>query len=263
VHKRRVAFFWFLGLTASLVAGEPDRALSVLSATREALGGVQRLSTVRSFVATGRTRQIQGDNLVPIEFEIACELPNKYVRRDEFPARDIGPTRTGFSGATSILIPPPSAAPGLPPEQVTAAREARALIARQDFARLALGMFGASFDAYPLTFAYLAEAEAPEGKADVLEVRAAPAFVARLFILQATHLPVMVTWPAGAPGGRGPSPTSATDQRLYYGDYREVSGMKFPYRLRRATGANTTEETVFDQYRVNVRIDPKRFEANK
>jgi len=121
-----------------------------------------------------------------------------------------------------------------------------------------------SFDASPLPFTSVAEAEAPEGKADVLEVRGAPAFVARLFILQTTHLPVMVTWQGGPPAGRGqPSSPAPAEQRLFYADYRDVSGMKFPFRLRRASGTTTTEETTVDQYRVNVRIDPKRFEASK
>jgi hypothetical protein len=39
--------------------------------------------------------------------------------------------------------------------------------------------------------------------------------------------------------------------------------MKFPFRLRRAVGADTVEETTFDRFRVNAKIDPKKFEAAK
>jgi len=35
------------------------------------------------------------------------------------------------------------------------------------------------------------------------------------------------------------------------------------FRLRRATGADTTEETTFDRFRVNTKIDPKKFEVRK
>ena len=52
----------------------PD-ANAVLVAARTALGGEAKLSAVKTIVATGRTRQVRGDNLVPIEFEINCELP--------------------------------------------------------------------------------------------------------------------------------------------------------------------------------------------
>jgi hypothetical protein len=39
-----------------------------------------------------------------------------------------------------------------------------------------------------------------------------------------------------------------------------VDGLKLPFRLRHAVGADTTEETTFDRFRINARVDPKRFE---
>ncbi|MBW8712604.1 MAG: hypothetical protein JF632_00810, partial [Acidobacteria bacterium] len=75
--------------TPTLQAPGRDPA-AILAAAREALGGEKRLSGVKNFVATGRTRQVRGDNLVPIEFEIAVELPDKYVRKDEIPAQESG-----------------------------------------------------------------------------------------------------------------------------------------------------------------------------
>jgi hypothetical protein len=51
--------------------------------------------------------------------------------------------------------------------------------------------------------------------------------------------------------------------RIYYADYRDVDGMQWPFRLRRATGADTTEETTFDRFRVNAKIDAKKFEVRK
>src|SRR5882672_7046818 len=87
-------------------------AESVLAATREALGGDKNLVAVKTFVATGRSRQLRGNNLVPIEFEISCELPDRFVRKDEIPAQDTDLTVSGFSGDTLIQFPPPSAARG-------------------------------------------------------------------------------------------------------------------------------------------------------
>src|SRR6266542_1852408 len=82
----------------------PD-ANAVLAAARDALGGEQKLSAVKTIVATGRTRQVRGNNLVPIEFEIAMELPDKYVRKDEVPAQESGPTTVGFNGDDLIQEP--------------------------------------------------------------------------------------------------------------------------------------------------------------
>jgi len=236
-------------------------ATQVLAAAREALGGEKRLSSITSFVATGRTRQVQGANLVPIEFEISCELPDKYARRDEVPARESGPTTIGFNGEELIQLPvppaPPAAAmPGRGPAQVDAARRARAVGVKQDFARLTLGMFAGSFSGYPLTFAYAGQAEAPQGQADVLDVKGPPNFAFRFFVYRDTHPPIMVSWQGQAQG-------KPVENRLYYRDYREVDGVRFPFGLRRASGADTVEETTFDRFRINAKIDPRKFEVRR
>jgi hypothetical protein len=280
-------------------------AARVLAAAREALGGEAKLSAVKTLIANGRTRQVRGENLVPIEFEIQLELPDKYSRRDEFPAQDSGPSTAGFNGDDLVLIPrpppPPSRAGAAPPspEQQQAAMRARLVAAKQDFARLILALFATSVSSFPLTFSYAAQAEAPQGKADVIDVNGPMNFAARLFVHAETHLPIMLTWQA--PAGRGPSgappgepppgaspsagpppgappsgavarggppssaapagPPPAVEQRLFFADYREVDGVKFPFRIRRAAGADTTEETTFDRFRINAKLDPRRFET--
>lgn len=365
-------------------------AAAVLAEAREALGGEKRLSAVKNFVVTGRTRQVRGDNLVPIEFEIAVELPDKYVRKDEIPAQESGPTSTGFNGDELIQLPvaaAPTPPPGMPPgmgraagpatppspAQLEAARKTRVATVKQDFVRLTLGMFAGSFSSYPMTFTYVGQAEAPQGKADVVEAKA-PNFTVRLFVNSQTHLPIMVSWqapgrpagpargsqapsaapvpappgrgtpapllpgaqppsagqgpptlppgasaspgppgagapsasvpqpapaptpPSGPPGasagqppppppgasaGQGPpsappgasagqggpgrsgAPAAPVEYRIYFADYRDVDGIQWPFRLRRATGSDTTEETTFDRFKINTKIDPKKFEVRK
>jgi len=328
---------WVLAHPAAQAPGRDPAP--ILAAAREALGGEKRLSGVKNFVATGRTRQVRGDNLVPIEFEIAVELPDKYVRKDEIPAQESGPTSTGFNGDELIQLPvpappgpPPAAAQGRvgapPPQppsqpQLDAARAMRVAAVKQDFVRLTLGMFAGSFSSYPLTFTYVGQAGAPQGKADVLEAKAPPNFSVQLFINSQTHLPIMVSWkqapgragggrgrgegpppegrgrgeappaegrgapprpegaapqapptapPQGAPAapgaaapnaGRAAAPPAPVEYRIYYADYRDVDGLQWPFRLRRATGQDTTEETTFDRFRINTKIDPKKFEVRK
>jgi hypothetical protein len=169
-------------------------------------------------------------------------------------------------------------------------------------------MFAASFSSYPLTFGFAGQAEAPEGKADVIDVKGAN-LTARLFIDNKTHLPLMLSWttppnlvpvvagqkppanlapgavtfetPAAPPATASPeekkqfeeavlaarktamATARPTENRIYYGDYRDVDGMKFPFRLRRAVGASTIEETQFDRFRINPKIDPRKFEVRK
>jgi hypothetical protein len=255
---------------------KPD-AGAIMAAARKALGGEKRLSTVKSFSLTGRTRQVHGKNLVPIEFEMLCE-PDRCARTDEGPA----------------------------PEET--ARKARATSVQQDDMRLTLGMFAGSFSGSPLTFSYAGQADMPQGKADVIDARGPDSFVARLFIDSTSRLPFMVSWVpsaaavrpgavmtgaargAGAdtqPGGPSPrqaggaampqaetaatphpsppqgaqpgaSPARPAESRIYYEDYREVDGLRLPFRLRRTSGGETVEETIVERYWINPASEQRR-----
>jgi hypothetical protein len=125
-----------------------------------------------------------------------------------------------------------------------------------------LGIFAASFSPYPLTLKYLAEGDAPEGKADILDVTGPANCSARLVIQRDNHLPVMLMWQAPGPAAPGSQPMPV-DHRLYYADFREVNGTKWPFRIRHASAGQTIEETTFDRIRVNVKIDPRKFEVPK
>jgi hypothetical protein len=254
-----VAVTFAAGLHVAVHGQAPD-ASKILADARTALGGDANLSAVKSFVATGRTRQVRGNNLVPIEFEINCELPDRFVRKDEIPAQDTDPSVTGFSGDQLILAPTPPNRGGGPSPQAMA--QQRLIGTKQDFARLMLGAFAASFSSYPLTFKYLAEGDAPEGKADILDVAGPAGFSARLVVQRDTHLPVMLMWQAPGPAAPG-APPMPVEHRLYYGDFRTVSGTKWPFRIRHAVAGQTIEETTFDRIRINVKIDPRKFEVPK
>ena len=133
-------------------------------------------------------------------------------------------------------------------------------------------MFAGTTPGFPVTYAYVGQAEAPQGKADVVDVKDPANFAARLFIQSDTGLPIMLSWQApappmrpGGPGPGGPQPAPpaqpAPEQRLFFADYQDVDGLKLPFRIRRATGADTTEETTFDRYRINAKVDPRRFDT--
>jgi len=290
-----------------------DKAAPILAAARQALGGDQ-LAAIKTLAARGQTRRLRGNNLVPILFEMDLEFPDKYLRKDESPFDNSEPTSLGFNGGDLLQIPPPAApparagAPPVPQAVLDAARVTRIRTVKQDFVRFALGMFAQSFDTYPLTFGYAAQAQAPQGTADVLDVRGADGFAMRFIIQSDTHMPVMVSWtlpptavvvavtgqPAPATVAPGavvvtapaPPPASApqeqkdqyakdvlalrqkaqatpVEHRIYFADYRDVDGVKLPFRLRRAIGADTTEETTFDRFQINPRIAAQKFAVTK
>jgi hypothetical protein len=267
-----------LAVGGPLAFQAPTDAAPILAKAREALGGEKKLTSIKTIVLSGQTRQIRGENLIPMVFEINIELPSKYSRRDETPAVESGYSTTGFSGDDLIQLPPPTVMPPMPgrpggpapptPEQVAAQqaaqRKTRVATFKQDYARLMLGLFAASTDVFPLTFQKFGTAESPQGKADVITVLGPNNFTANLMINQGTSLPVMLSWvppaPPARPGMTAPAPV---EQRLYFADYRDEGGVIWPHRIRRAAGSETTEETTIDRVRLNVRIDPKRFEVVK
>jgi hypothetical protein len=62
---------------------------------------------------------------------------------------------------------------------------------------------------------------------------------------------------------RAKTMATLVENRLYFADYRPADGVTFPYRLRRAIGADTSEETTFDRFKLNSKIDPKKFPVSK
>src|SRR5258708_36164950 len=83
-----------ISVTGTVTAQTKDPA-TVLAAARQALGGEEKLTGGKSFTAAGRTRQVGGDNLGPIEFEVFGGPPAKYPHQGEVPAQDGGTTRVG------------------------------------------------------------------------------------------------------------------------------------------------------------------------
>jgi hypothetical protein len=211
------------------------------------------------------------------------------------------------------------------PEKMTAEQKAEfnqrlVLANKREFAKLALGMFAASPAAFPLTLADGGQAESADGKADVIDVKGAGDFSAKLFIDAQTHLPLMLSWmdkepvviqmgpggtmasggnttmttitrsggaPAGAPGGMGGMGSLTPEEReklmkdvearrkeaeanrrtvefrVFYGDYKSVGGVQLPHRFQRSIDGKPTEEMVIESYKINAKIDAKKFQASK
>jgi len=212
---------------AALVAGQTPDVNKILADARDALGGDKKVAAVRTVTATGRSTRVNGNGSTPNDFEMAMELPDKFVKKDTIAmingsaiARTSGFNGTNvieaidtppqMGGAMMIMRGPGQAPPGvtLTPEQQETMKKQALLANKQEFARLTLGMFASSYDGYPLTFSYAGQAEAPEGKADVVDVKGEGEFAAKLFIDAKSHMPLMLSWMAREPlvlnlGNRG------------------------------------------------------------
>jgi len=56
-------------------------------------------------------------------------------------------------------------------------------------------------------------------------------------------------------------PPAMVEYTLFFDDWRDEDGIKFPHALRRASGGTTTEEWTINKVKVNPKIDPKKFET--
>jgi hypothetical protein len=202
----------------ALVVGQGPEVKRILADIRTALGGEARLAAVKTIAVEGQTTRPTPDGTSTTQdFDMAFELLDsaaRFVKKDvvaNFGGNVIS-RRSGFNGADLIEevdMPPAMSggvrmmrlSPGGPmiggdatPEQVAAQKQQLLLLNRREFARLALGMLGTTTTAYPVEFVHVGQAEANDGKADVLEVKGADGFSARLFVDAKTHLPLMLSW---------------------------------------------------------------------
>jgi hypothetical protein len=205
-----------LAAAGSMAAGQGRDVNEILAGTRTALGG-PKLAAVKTLTAVGRTvRALPNGTSAENDFEMSFELPDKYLMRSVLAAMgNMSVYRnSGFNGGQVIeeIDRPPSLAGGgmvvmrfagpggaVDPEKMTAEQKAefdqkRLVANKKEFAKLALGMFAMSPAAYPVELADGGQAESPDGKADVIDVKGEGGFAAKLFIDAQTHLPLMLSW---------------------------------------------------------------------
>ena len=212
---RRAFQFLILTVLASeaLVIGQGPDVMKVLADARAALGGDDKLDAVKAMAVEGRLTRSSGSQSVANDFEMSFELPDKFVKKEVVAVMGTSTiTRTtGFNGdgLIEIIDTPPAMGGGMvitrmagsapagmnaTPEQIETQRKALLASNKREFARLALGLFAKTPAAFPLEFSYGGEAEAPDGKAHIVDVTGADGFVARLFVDTKTRLPLMLSW---------------------------------------------------------------------
>jgi hypothetical protein len=206
---------------AARAAGE-DKALETLAAARKAIGD-GKLESLRTFSVEATVQRNIGNMQMNSETEIFVSLPDKYLRSDVSSGGMMSMTsRTGFNGSTAIRPEGASMLPGggmvirmgaggpMPQEKLTpeAEQEMNRMMlrsARSEISRLMLGWFATAHPAAAAEYAYVGEAESPDGKAHVIDAKNPDGFTARLFLDQQTGLPLMLTY-------EGPQPRIMTNR---------------------------------------------------
>ena len=288
-----------LTVAAHLTASSPQvdaKVGEILAAARQALGGEAALSKVQTLSVTGATRRIMGEREIAGDVTLDFVLPDKMKRTDSFGIPG-GPTmeRVSVLNGTEVWddstnrggggfmmrmggpggpgAPGAPGAPGREPteEQRQRMREAQAQRMRNEMARHSLA-FLLRTDAPSV---YAGEAEAEDGKADVIEVTPLGGTAMKLFIDQATHLPLMISYEGVLPRmmvnrpGQRPTPEEIEKMRneppqtavfeVRYSEYQKVDGILLPHLITTGANGNVTEEWTIEKFKLNPALKPESF----
>ena len=312
---------------AIYIAQEANKAVQIIAAARKAIGAA-KLDALKTFSLEAGLQRNMANAQITSDVEIILDLPDKYLRQETPQGGGImlaGGGLSGFNGARPLQKVNLGGAPGggtvirmggagapataggekPTPEQMEQITRTLVRNGQIEASRLMLGWFAAAHPAANAQYTYAGEAESPDGKAFVIDVKNADNFSARLFIDQQTSLPLMVTYKAPLPrmmtAGAGAAATGAggghvvraqpqsgrelsedernklradaekqlqdmqrqppalVDFAVYFEDWREAEGVKFPFKMRRATEGTTTEEWTVTRIKINPKVDPKRF----
>jgi hypothetical protein len=274
--------------------GDP-RAADLLRQARAALGGESRLNTIRTLSASGAVTRAAGGMQLSGELTLQLELPDRFLRTDSLsPDGTLTViTEQGVNGTTLLrgartFNAPPGAVIRTPPAPAKGSdAEAQAIrAARADLVRLVVALLMQAPSTQPLAFAYGGQAEAPDGKADVIDVTGSDGgtFAAKLFLDTATHRPLMLSYrgvsprivvqqqrlPAPRPGDAPPRPDASApapppgdvvDIEMFLDDYRPVDGVLLPHHVTRSVSGEVNEEWRIASYKLNPAFKSGTFDA--
>jgi hypothetical protein len=285
----------------SVHAQDAAKGGTLLAEARKALGGEDKLAAIKRLQVSGTFLRSTGpDQVIDGDFDVFIELPDKY-RRNEitgFAGANVERTEVlngadvwddssggltpgrGFGGGGGFgrgdrgggggggfrgggfdrgrnqnqNAGAPQADSGAVDERV---KEQQRRTRQAELTRLVL-VWVLTTDG-PVT--WIGTAQAPEGTADVLEVRPANGVPTRLFLEPTTHLPLMITW-SGQPtrggdirrrGAAAPAPAAQGQAtlELHLGDYKTVNGIKLPHLITRGPEGITQEELKIKSFKFN------------
>lgn len=196
-----------------------DKGADVMKQVRVALGG-DKVAQVKALSLEGRFAREMGQRQMQGTLALTLQLPDRMHRSEDLEMMagmsmertsvlagdkswEDTQNRGGMGGGMQVVMRGPPGAE-LNPEQVEQSRLRRM---RTEYNRYMLAFVGGA----TLTPTFVAVAEAPEGKADVLEVKNETGQAVRIFVDQATHMPLMLQYQEvrprvnmmGGPGGPG------------------------------------------------------------
>ena len=295
---------------APAAKGDPEKARAVIAAVVKAMGG-DKIAKMTSFTAEGEFRRVLGEREMTGGIEMAGLLPDAFqvtqqmMRPDGMAGPSIVQTvkgteafrdMVGMGGGGGFMMRfggpggpggaqggPGAGGPGGPGGPN---RQDPSVMIKAELYRTLLGILPGSPVLSALTFTHVAEAEAPNGVADVLDITGPDNFRARLFVDQAEHRPLMLSYMMRQPRMRQmtPPPQFKSDEErrayfeemrkkfeaepppplveanVFYGDFKKVDGVLLPHKITRQLEGKVQEEWTIEKYKLNVALKPEQFQ---
>lgn len=255
-----------------------DRAEELLHQARAALGGEARIKAALSFSVSATLRRVTENQDQSGEIKLDFLLPDKFKKTETVNLmagieltlvttlngdQAWNDSKSSSPGNAHVTVMRPGGAQGQQPVPLP---EARAEFARQLLALLLIPP-----PSFPMQFSYSGEAEAPDGRADVIDAKGPGGFAARLFLDKKTHRPLMLSYRGmvgrmstmrASGGSRADidklvkeAKANATKQeaeiQLHFSDYRTVDGILLPHHITRAANGKITEEWQITEFKLN------------
>ena len=263
-----------------------EQAQKVLREARAAVGGESKLKAVGGASATWKfTRVAAGGGQDTGELRYDFSLPGQFGKKEVVNlSGNLGQVTTisALNGerassdvrSSSNDVPVVNASPNKIDEAAVRQR------LQKEFASYVLQLLLTAPPSVPVAIAYVGEAEAEDGRADVLEATGANNFSMRLFFDKETHLLRLASYrePARrrftAPSSKSANsllPQQKTTEvaptevevQLRFSEFRAEGGVLVPHRITRERGGKIDMEMELKDFKVNPSFKPGYFDGKQ
>jgi hypothetical protein len=267
-----------------------DRAQTVLADARKALGkGAQGQINALSVAATVRRVVPAAGNMeLSSEVQLDVLFPDKYRRTETISIAQLSRTvTTGLNGADLFYDDGGAAAMmGMDPTKPGPQRDETIKSLKSDMFRMVTVWLLAPPATMPATFTSAGVAEAPDGKADVVDVKGPDTLNLRLFLDTGTHRLLMATYQSESvdpkqimevtqkymaqakadPQGTVKAlreeieklPKKSVTVQMHFSEPKTMNGLTLPTKIS-VDAAQGQEEWTITSFKVNPSLSPDRF----